>query len=151
MKALEQSLRAAAISDGIIDDASRCLCHEAANRIEVLEKDIADTMGRLARVTNSNREQQQAAQEWADKYKSLQQKLAKERQARAEAEGENARLVAALLFCDSFADQCETAEDRSNLDGDSAEAVLLQINEAAFEARAKIAQALAPAPAGGEP
>jgi hypothetical protein len=75
----------------------------------------------------------------------------KERQARELAEGENARLVAALLFCDSFADQCETAEDRSNLDGDSAEAVLLQINEAAFEARAKIAQALAPAPAGGEP
>jgi hypothetical protein len=54
----------------------RALYDEAADRIEVLEKDIADTMDRLARVTNSNREQQQAAQEWADKYKSLQQKLA---------------------------------------------------------------------------
>jgi hypothetical protein len=104
-------------------------------------------------VTDDDQYRHEAAKIVADHIAATTAALAKERdEARAQvgaAERENARLVAALLFCDSFADQCETAEDRSNLDGDSAEAVLLQINEAASEARAKIAQALAPAPAGG--
>ncbi len=52
-------------------------------------------------------------------------------------------LVAALGRAKDFSQDCETAEDRSNLDGDSAEAVLEQINEAAEELTTIIAAALA--------
>ncbi len=47
----------------------------------------------------------------------------------------------------SFLEDCETAEDRSNLDGDSAEVVLEQINDAATELLALLNGQAQPSPA----
>lgn len=124
---------------------------ERCAELELDAASLTDFMNTCARECSVTEATKVNPEEMKSLFGRLWDKISVYRSRAESAEAQLDRMKAVLEEAKEFALECESAEDRSNLDGDDAETVLLQINEAAERLTDIVRAALATPPAEEKP